>query len=67
VDPGVLLGEDLGDVSGAIRGVVVHNEDFDARVLGEHLGNEQGQVLALVVGRDDDDAAAHGDLERQGY
>jgi hypothetical protein len=54
-------GEVVGDRAGAVRGVVVDDEDrrLDRRGLPDG-GDQRRQVLGLLVGRDDDPRGAHG-------
>src|SRR2546421_9318653 len=40
--------------SGAVRGVVIHDEDVEPGILAEDLGHEVGEIRRLVVRGDDD-------------
>ena len=52
------LGQLVGDVTGAIRAVVVHHEQVSLRQRGPDPARDRLQVLPLVVGGHDDDRLA---------
>ena len=54
VDLGVLGGEVVGDLAGAVGGIVVHHQQVDLDRQAEQLGYQRREVVPLVVGGHDD-------------
>lgn len=50
----VLGGEVVGDLSGAVGGVVIHHEEVDLDGQRKEFGDERGKVIPFVVGRHND-------------
>lgn len=57
--PRLVVGEFVGELPCAVRGVVVHDENLEPVVLSEDLRNQQREILRLVVRGNDDDSALH--------
>src|SRR5690606_4934278 len=57
VDAFVIRGELVGDLAGAVRGVVVYHEDLDLRLGREDAAGDELDVLRLVVRRNDHESA----------
>src|SRR2546426_738397 len=53
VDTGLLRGQRIGDLSRAVRRLVIHHQDLEPWVLRQDLRDEAREVPGLVVGRDD--------------
>ncbi len=52
--PGIFLRQSVGDITGAVGGVIVHDDDKYARRQGQQLGHQRFDVLPFVVRGYDD-------------
>ena len=51
----------VGQLAGAVGGIVVHHQDLDPRVLLQNGRHDEREVDALVIGgNDDEDPLSHG-------